>query len=98
MSKLKTLIMGTLTACAISLPVLADDMKMHEGQMMLLTTSGELHIMSKPDKSMYDYMMKKGDPMPTNVVMMMTQDGKMVITKDAKMDDGKMLSEVLTAK
>ena len=98
MSKIKTRLIGALIACTYVLPVLADNMEMQSRQMMLVTTKGNLHIMRKPDKALYDYILSKGDAMPTGVVMMLTQDGKMVIAKDAKMNDGKMLSEAVLAK
>ena len=98
MSNIKALLIGALVGCSCVLPVQAGNMDMQPGQVMLVTTKGNVHIIGKPDKALYDHMMSKGDAMPTAVIMMLTEDGKMVISKDTKMNDGKPLSEAVLAK
>ena len=82
MSNMKAWLIGALVGGLCVLPAHADNMDLQPGQMMLVTTKGNLHIMRKPDKALYDHMMSKGDAMPTGVIMMLTEDGKMVISKD----------------
>ena len=100
MSTIKSTALGLIIACAFTVPALAADtemgmhMDMKEGAMMMMTPDGKIMTMDKPDQMVSDMMMKDGGPMTSNMMMMM-HDGKMMIMKDRKMPDGKMMSDMM---
>ena len=97
MLNFKTVAIAALAACAFSLPALADEMKMQEGQVVIMMTDGQMHVIKTPDKAMSDMLMQHGDAMPAGVMMMM-HGGKMMIMGDKKTDDGKMMFDAMMKK
>ena len=93
-----------LIACVLSaaaLPALAmDETAMKNGEMMMMGADGKMMMMMPAGdgmKMMDTAMMKNGHKMKGPVIMMMDQ-GKMMMMEDMKMPDGKMMSEHMMMK
>lgn len=68
----------------------AGAMMMKPGEMMTMRPDGTMAMGMTPDAMMGADMMKMAKPMEGCVMVMMGQDGKMVMMDDMKMADGKM--------
>ena len=97
MLKIKTILIGAFVATVLTLPVVADEMKIQEGQVVVMMTDGQMHVVKTPDKKLSDLLMQHGEAMPAGVMMMM-HGGKMMIMGDKKMDDGKMMFDSIMKK
>ncbi len=68
-----------------------EPMMMKEGQAMVVMPDGQTMMMDS-DMKMMEMAMKNATPVAEGMIFYM-QDGKMMMTKDMKMEDGKMMSE-----
>jgi len=72
-----------------------EPMMLKEGQAVLVMPDGNSMMMEgSGDKAMMDMAMKTATPVTEGMIFFM-QGGKMMMTKDSKMDDGKMMSDAM---
>jgi len=84
---------ATGLATVAASPAFAAETMMRKGETVMMMPNGAMARMMHTDKAMTDAMMKDAKPMDACVVMMMGSDGKMYMTNDMKMADGKMACE-----
>jgi hypothetical protein len=99
-------------ACAVvvmsslSMPALAEEMKMGKGMSMIIMPDGTVATMQSLPKmepkmgEEVNMMMMQGGKgeMKTPMIIMMGDDGKMYMVPDEKLSSGKMMSDTMTGK
>ena len=65
---------------------------------MMVMPDGKMATMKTMDDKMMSMMKGQAKPMDKAVIMMMGSDGKMYMMEDAKMPDGKMMSESMMSR
>jgi len=92
MTLLKTLAFTLVAGSALVSGAFAmEPMMMKDGQAMVVMPDGQSMMMDS-DMKMMEMAMKNATPVTEGMIFYM-QDGKMMMTKDMKMEDGKMMSE-----
>ncbi len=92
MTLLKTLAFTLVAGSALVSGAFAmEPMMMKDGQAMVVMPDGK-SMMMESDMKMMDMAMKNATPVSEGMIFFM-QDGKLMMTKDVKMEDGKMMSE-----
>lgn len=78
-------------AALVTGAVAMEPMTMKDGQAMVIMPDGE-SMMMDADMKMMEMATKSATPVEEGTIFFM-QGGKMMMTKDVKMEDGKMMSE-----
>ncbi len=90
----KTLAIAVIAGSAFTTSAFAmEPMTMKDGQAMVVMPDGK-SMMMDGDKMMMDMAMKNATPVTEGTIFFM-QDGKMMMTMDMKMEDGKMMSDAM---
>ncbi len=100
MKALTNILVAAAVACAFVTPVFAQDTSMSERQILNFSDGQAIHVgaagklrMLKSNKDAQAMMMSKGTVVPTGAIFMWS-GGKMYMMVDAKMDGGKMSSDM----
>ncbi len=93
----KTIAAALLAGSVLAAPAVAmEPMMMKDSQAMVIKPNGE-SMMFDTDSAMMDDAMAAATPVEEGMIFFM-QDGKMMMTQDMKMEDGKMMSESMMMK
>lgn len=88
----RTLAVALVAGSALASGAFAmEPMMMKDGQAMVVMPDGE-SMMMDADMAIMEMAMKNATPVENGMIFFM-QDGKMMMTQDMKMEDGKMMSE-----
>ena len=100
---MRTLIAASLVCLVSAVPSLAmeamagQSMMMKPGETMMMMPNGMTATMPASDQPMDPAMMQSAKPMENCMIMMMGADGKMYMSEDMKLADGKMACESMAA-
>lgn len=98
MTLIKSTMLALAAAFALSGPVLAqgEGMNLRESQVMLVMPDGRVMMRTMKDRAAVEAMAKQGKQLAAGQMVVMS-GGKLFIVEDAKMANGKMMSdEIIT--
>jgi hypothetical protein len=96
MTYLKTTFLALAAAFALAGPALAqgEGMSLRDGQAFVIMADGRMMTRPVGDAAMLASMVQKGKPLAAGQIVVMSA-GKLYIVDDAKMPNGKFMSEIL---
>lgn len=98
MTAIRSLTLAAFASFALAAPALAQDtMMMKDNGAMMMSPTGEMMMTETMDSAMMEMAMKTATAVEDGTIFFMS-GGKLYMVEDAKMEDGRMMSEGMMPK